>query len=647
MLKSLFYCHLSGTEALPQQRSQFVHELISSGDEVHQSIGLSLLDAGLEAWHFSSHYDFDFGARKRGFGWWPKNRKDVQNWFGGFIDIAVSLGQSKSPSNQRALRILSESLRGIWVAARLEEEIQSAVSRLTIAGGWPEGWLGIRQILKYDKDKLSEASWEKLLQLEKLMRPHDLRERIYAKVLARGTLADDFDEDVDDTQSFSDLLRRTEAEAEELGHAAARDEALLHELIPDLLTVNTNSKIVNFGIGVGHELIAPMLLLAKLKNYLQTDAIDRFSTSFIRGVILGMNKSNADHAENFLDTALNDDFWSKYFPELQTLLPLDERAVARLLKSIELNKAPSWQYRCLGFGRANDPLTIAQVKNLVFSISQISNGGIATAVDVLGMVVHCAREKDENYREELAKASLAFLKNLDWRKIDQENERLEHDIDVILRFTLSYSHTESEVKTVLLNLVRHSESDSHGYSRRYGKRFAGFFEYYPTQTLNAIYRVNDDDLMEKAWRRLADWDDERGETAIRKVPLDALISWCKESPADRFIFAARTCRLFEKPAEESSLDVAVSDTAIQVLSYAPDKAAVLEIFIERFSPRAWSGSLSAILSARLPLLAVLNPLHDAELKPLIEKAETELRQKIKHWGDIEAADERRETGSFE
>ena len=79
LLKSLFYCHLSGTEAQAAQRSKVVRELLFSNDEKRQRIGFSLLDAALEAWHFSSHYGFDFGARKRGYGWWPRTYDDVRS----------------------------------------------------------------------------------------------------------------------------------------------------------------------------------------------------------------------------------------------------------------------------------------------------------------------------------------------------------------------------------------------------------------------------------------------------------------------------------------------------------------------------------------------------------------------------------------
>lgn len=85
MLKSLFFCHLSGTEALADQRAKVIKSLTTSTNIYQQKLGLTLLFAALEATHFSSHYDFDFGARKRSYGWFPTTTDDVLNWYRPFL----------------------------------------------------------------------------------------------------------------------------------------------------------------------------------------------------------------------------------------------------------------------------------------------------------------------------------------------------------------------------------------------------------------------------------------------------------------------------------------------------------------------------------------------------------------------------------
>lgn len=69
---SLFTIFLSGTHATIEQRLEIVGSLLRSDDPHRQSLGLRALGSVFEAWHFSSHYAFEFGARSRDFGYLPQ-----------------------------------------------------------------------------------------------------------------------------------------------------------------------------------------------------------------------------------------------------------------------------------------------------------------------------------------------------------------------------------------------------------------------------------------------------------------------------------------------------------------------------------------------------------------------------------------------
>jgi hypothetical protein len=81
VLKSLFYIYLSGTHASVEARAKIIEELVDSADQDRQELGLSLIDAALESWHFTSSHAFGFGARPRDFGYQPKTRKEVIHWY--------------------------------------------------------------------------------------------------------------------------------------------------------------------------------------------------------------------------------------------------------------------------------------------------------------------------------------------------------------------------------------------------------------------------------------------------------------------------------------------------------------------------------------------------------------------------------------
>jgi hypothetical protein len=134
------------------------------------------------------------------------------------------------------------------------------------------------------------------------------------------------------------------------------------------------------------------------------------------------------------------------------------------------------------------------------------------------------------------------------------------------------------------------------------------------------------------------------------VPEDALIEWCKVSTEDRWVFAAQTCKLFERPNHGESSDLAVigiSSAAKTLLALAPDKKMVFDTLISRFSPNSWSGSRAAIMRQRFAHLDELNPTGDQELALLIEEMKVRVSKHIESEEQCEQQRERSETGSFE
>jgi len=650
MLKSLFYCHLSGTEARSDVRSKFVRELILSTYERKRNAGFLLLNAALEAWHFSSHYGFDFGARKRGYGWWPRTYDEVREWYNPFIEIAVEVGKGITESGRHARVVLGESVRGLWVGAGLSSEITAAGKELLLIDGWPEGWLGIRSILQYDKDKISEESLQELLNIEHMLAPRELKTKIGARVLARGSFAYDLDEGCDDAEDPSVKYRSAEMVAEDLGKAAAFENDLLPELLPELLSNNTNSKVYNFGVGVGQNVCDAAKLLVQAKHIVRSAKPGEVSLIFLRGFISGWQKVKPEEVSAFLDVAYHDEVWSKWFPELQLRVDLDDAGYERLLKSLELGKTPIWQYKYLSYGRATDTLKVEQIFALIDGVGSKPEGGLEVAIDVLYMVIHCANEKNDVYRQDLATTCLSFLEKLDWSKLQGDRGNIDYHVKKIIEFGLAVCTSEDNVAKILHNLVAYERSQSRLYSSGIGKLLAPFFKHFPEQTLDAIYVADEDGEFYTALRIVSRLDNDRQETAIRKVPLDSLIKWCEISPEDRYIFAAQTCRLFERASSDTSgtpTGLVLSEVAIRVLAGARDKQSVLHIFIDRFHPSGWTGSLAAILRERIPLLAKLNPAGDENIRSEIDLAETRLRKQIAAEEEREEARERLQSGSFE
>ena len=645
ILQSLFHLQLSGTLASPEQRATFVRTLAFSGDPRKSNLALLLLRAGLESHHFSSHYGFDFGALKRGYGWHPRTLKEIQDWYGLYIQIAIDLGKVTTALGSDARAILGGAFRGLWGDARMEETLTGATRALALIDGWPDGWIGIRNTLHWDKEHINPESLDKLKALEKEIAPRDLRAKIQAKVLRRGSFGIDLDDFEPD--SPTDWYVKASEEAKALGKAAAHDEDVLADLKPFMSRSNTTNKVWNFGIGVGQTSVSVRHILDRLKPLVEHPPADGFDLQFITGLIHGWNQMKPEEVAVFLDGAVEDDVWGSLFPNLQFAVELDQSGYSRLIKSLELGRASCWKYTNLGCGRRTDPLTVTQIAALLSLLATKPDGGLPAAIDVLYMVIHCTDTKDQQYKAELRNYCLEFVGELDWSLIDLTNENFLHHLEQVIEFALDSSEPHEAATKTLNRLIQQERSGKNIFPRRFGSVLLAFFKKCPIETLDAVYTKDEDNgLVRMLTVRL----DRHGDTAIGVVPEKSLLEWCKVSPEDRCIFAAQTCKLFERPnpgesSEESVMGI--SSTAKNLLAQAPDKKKLLETLVSRFHPNSWSGSLAAIMRQRLQYLDQLNPTDDVELSPLIEEIKARFSKSIEGEEQREQEREGSETASFE
>lgn len=653
ILQSLFYIHLSGTLARPEQRADFVRKLANSGDERRQKLALTLLRAGLETCHFSSHYGFDFGALKRSHGWNPRTFEEVQEWYRLFIDIAVVLGKRTTPIGSDARALLGGAFRRLWCEVRMYESMTEAARTFAAVDGWPDGWIGIRNTLYWDKENLDGASLNKLRLLEQELAPRGLLAKIKAKVLSRGAfgvdLDDDFEQYVNESEpkSAATVYHRAQKEAEMLGKAAAFDTDALADLTPYVSRSMSNDKSWHFGFGIGQVATSTREILDRIKKALLEIEKDGVNSIFIRGLVAGWNKANPSETADFLELALHDEIWGEIFPELQCAIEINSAAHCRLIQCIQIGKAPAWQFQYLGNGRATDPLSVKQIASLITPLAAKPDGGLHIAIDVLNMVIHCTDTKNEQYKEELRVYCLELVGELDWGLVDLMNENFVHHLKRIIEFSLDSSESYEAVAKTLNRLIQHERSRERITPRRLGSILTPFFKKWPIQALDAVY-IKDEETGVK--RMLIDRLDRHGDTAIGVVPEESLLEWCREFPEGRCVFSAHTCKLFERQNPGESSDeavVSISSTAISLLILAPDKKKVLDALVSRFYPDSWSGSLAAIMRKRFQLLDKLNPTGDPELTKLIEEVKDSFEKIIESEERREQQSERSEAASFE
>ncbi|WP_433771548.1 hypothetical protein [Pseudomonas putida] len=660
ILKSLFFCVLSGTNAPPNQRAEFVRKLLESGDAEREQLGLLALDAALEAWHFTSVSRFDFGARKRSEGWAPVSRSDIEAWFMPFIRMALDIGKQKSDLADSCRTILGRRLRGLWVGANLRPEVCAAVKELASTVSWPQGWFGVKSILRFDLGKCDQSIQNELRQLENLLKPKAIPDMIRARLLESNQFDLDLDDDDADqrAETTGERIRRSNHAMEELGEAAATIEGLLLELLPQLISTKSGASAFHLGVGVGKHVADPSWILDAAKEHIATATSGTVGVFFLRGLLNGWHQVFPAYAEEFLDSAVSDAVWVKWIMDLHYSIPMNQAAYARIHQSIKAGNTPAWQYSYLGMGRQTDSLSVADIGELLSAIALLPDGG-AVFLDVLSMVVHCASDHEDAYKESLAATCLNLLGSAEWRKVLGDRANSGYRLESILEFSLKRLASSEAALEVLNGLVAFARTKECSYSDRdvIKDAISPFLRHMPRRALDAIYVPGDEAYYRQMSPVIGRPYNDRKETALSVVPVDALIDWCTASPPDRYVFAARSCKLFdsrsrtsEEHANIDSVDdseLVISEAALAVLANAPDKKAVIECYLMRFTPSGWSGSLSEILKKRIPLLDALNLGNEEELKPVLATARASLERRIAAEELREDEEERERTGSFE
>ena len=246
---SLFPIYFSGTHATLDQRLAVTKELLLSKDAKKRILGTSALRAMLEATHFGSAYNFEFGTRPRDYGYWPRSRAEVAPWFGRTLNLGETLACSNEPSASQVRAVLAKQFRGLWTSAAMYDELEHLCDAISKRLSWIEGWIAVRETACYDSRGFTPEISGRLASLEALLRPTDLVQRVRSMVLSEAVSFVGVDSSNDGSHDVGKTMAQVATIARDLGRAVAADRDSLSELLPELIAGSTE-ELWNFGGGL-------------------------------------------------------------------------------------------------------------------------------------------------------------------------------------------------------------------------------------------------------------------------------------------------------------------------------------------------------------------------------------------------------------
>lgn len=633
---SLFPIYLSGTHATLNQRLDVVKSLLSSDDSKKRMLGLMAFGAALEASHFGPGYNCEFGARSRDYGYWPRTMDDVKQWFGQTLKLAETLACSGEAAASQVRTVIAEKFRGLWTVTAVHDDLERVCRAIAERRFWVEGWIAVRQTIFYDSKAFSPEISARLASLEALVRPRDLVQKVRSMVLSEAVIYVGLDSTDDGTNDIGKTMVQAETMARDLGRAVAVDQDAFAELVPELIAGNSQ-QLWSFGGGLAEGTKQPRAIWSQLGTHLAAMPTEKRSPYVFRGFLNALHAINPKLANALLDNALEDETLARWYPVLQTAVGMDKEGVNRLLRSLELGKASIGIYHNLVAGGVTHQICGRDFNRLLLRIAR-EPGGLDIAIEVLCMRLSFARTQSS--ASEIVDVGCELLRQI--RFSGGREVGANHRLGMIAKNCLVGEKGAATVREICRNL-KDAVSKYETYAFYHADLLQILFGVQPLAALDAFCGGDQPDLhlgisiLDQA-------------AQLRRNPFDAipeadLLAWCDQLPGIRYPAIAAGVTPFQWSGEAGRPQW--TSIARKLLDRAPDRVAVLKLFVGKFSPTSWSGSRAAIVKSNARLLDELAGYPDPALVEFVEKEKTRLSQAIQAETQTEALIERERDERFE
>lgn len=636
--KELFHLYLSGTHALVEARLDVVQQLLESKDKATHACGLTALAAMLESLHFTSSHDFTFGGMHRDFGWEPRTNAEVSAWFKAVLTFALTQVNSNSPHTPDIKLLLAQHFRGLWIKARICTELEKLAKDFAAENGWPIGWLAIRKTIHFDLQKMPLEFAKRTRDLEIMLRPVGLEQKIRAYVLSNNQGyfdITDIELDGDSDTAYAQAWEHVNKILEDLGEEVALIPDIFASLLPELLSSDSNM-IWQFGRGLAKGTLNIKQDWYQLLNTLTTLPESKRNISLLRGFIEVANTRDSAMVNQLMDEALTDSVLSPLFPILQSSYPIDEAGAKRLISSIAHGHAPPQTYSYLG-QKYSDSIPLPFFREILLGVASLPDG-YRVAVNILGMQLHSLQSSKVPIDSDISAIGRELLKLNDFQDADQNHAYHVNEIAV----ACMVGDTAYEDAITICTKLARALFDYQSNARQFGKLTRTLFRLQPMAAIAAFLNENlagkTDNRQHRSLCYFFRFD---RESPVNAAPPEILMAWTKENLEVRLPKLAAEIHLFVKNGEHDTPHW--SPLALQILELAPDRSAILDIYASRFRPMVWSGPLADNLSPYLSLAEKLQT-HDDPLVVGWAKRQTVLLTKEI---DEECERDRRADESFE
>ncbi|MDZ7840826.1 MAG: hypothetical protein U5R46_08405 [Gammaproteobacteria bacterium] len=635
VLKSLFHVCLSGTRAPLEMRVKAVEDLLNSTNTAEKDMGLMLLEASLETSHFRPPDDFDFGARSRDFGFQPDSQEEVSTWYGRFIRICTHIAVSQSGLSEQLRALLANSLRGLWLTARVMEEIETAAEQIHNEQPWNEGWVAIKGTIRFVDEHVEGGAADRLRRLERFLRPADTLQKARAYALAPQELAFELEDPEED-----DGLKRIENETLDIAKAVAQDEHVFKTLLSEIVT-KYHHRLFTFGMGLADGSKNKEKSWRNLYDAFKKAPAEKRHVQVLCGFLSFCGETERGLYDKILDQILYDELLGESFPVFEASSNIDARGVERLYTALDIGKVDVKSFLHLRVGRAHETISDDDLAGLLRKLQE-NEGGNDVAVEILRMRFHRSKDEKKAYSEGLMATTREILTCYEFSRNRQRHGTRDNEL---ARLTKACMEGAEGVATATIVCQRFIEAmkENRVYDFDYPE-FLGALA--GTQPFVFLDMFTTDELLEDHRKLYTFPTGLRGaENPLNQVSDEDLIKWCEADPGNRYSTLTLALKPFEKMHEIGPY--VWKSVVYDIIDNTPELKEVLENLALSLRPSAWSGSRADDFQAKTALFKKLFDYKNPEVRAWARTQYTLLQQDIEEERKREERYERNMSASFE
>lgn len=635
LLKSLFYIYLSGTHATIEQRIYIISNLINSDTNENINLGISLLSASLEAYRFTSTYEFEFGSRSRDYGYTPRNREEVQYWFKTFIEYSVTLIKSNEHIASKIKSLLAEKFCGLWTEFEMYNELEIAARQIHSKYSWNEGWIAVRFTKKFNGKDIKAESISRLNCLDMLLKPTTSIEKAKLYIFSGyGNSLDltytiETEDDCDEDLMIEDITRS-------LGRDLSNDEEILKQLLADILS-KEGPRLFSFGQGLADGTKDPEKMWRDFCIQLTCLEKSKRKYQMLRGFLNRISELNEKLSEKLLDDAVTDENLASAYPLLQVSVKITKAGVDRLKRSVKIGLAPILLYRNLAYGRIHETICDGELCELLRLISA-KDDGLKVAIKILQMRFH-GFSTEKTFSDEIVSLGRELILNYEFSQEVNKRENLDHELGQIINICFMGESAEDYAIIFCRKIIEANLANN--------IYFSNYREVLKALAMNQSIIFLDVFLEENAERRylidqISSLNLIRSKNPIDYIANNVIIKWCEANPKTRYPILSSSIIPYRISERKDRLEWI--PLARLIINNSPNPIEVLNKFKSSFRPNSWSGSLVEVMQSRLCLILELKGHENSLIRDWAfntEKAFNEEIRSVREW-ELKRESERNE-----